>query len=242
MKLTDLSVDRPILSMMFFVALIVLGLVSYSKMSLDLFPDIDFPIAAVILEYKGVGPKEIESTVSRPIEEALASINNIEDITSVSKEGSSMVIVKYVWGTDMSLAVSDMREKIDIVKRFLPEDIETPIVMKFDLSMMPILMLSISGKNKTSAELREYAEDELKSMIERVDGVASAGVMGGEKPEVKVELIKNRMDAYGLTIDSIINILRMENLDVAGGEIKSYYKQFTLRTMGEFKSLNDIRN
>ncbi len=242
MKLTNLSVDRPITAMMFFVGVVVLGFVSYSKMALDLFPDIEFPVAAVILEYPGVGPKEIESAVSRPIEETLASINNIENITSVSKEGSAMVIVKYVWGTDMSLAVSDMREKIDIVKKFLPEDIETPVVMKFDMSMMPILMLSLSGKNKTSAELREYAEDELKSMIERVDGVASAGVMGGEKTEVKVELIKNRMDAYGITIDSVINILRMENLNVAGGEIKSYYKQFTLRTMGEFKSLNDIRN
>ena len=191
MKITDISVNRPITAMMFFVALVVLGFVSYSKMSLDLMPDIEFPIVAVMTEYKGVGPKEIESTVTRPLEEILSSINNVEFISSVSKEGNSMIMVRFIWGTEMITAVADMREKIDIIKNYFPEDVGTPIVLKFDMSMMPIIALSLSGKNKSSAQLKEYAEDELKNLIEKIDGVARAVVDGGETMEVKVELIKN---------------------------------------------------
>jgi len=241
MKLTDISVNRSITAIMVFVALLVLGFVSYSKMALDLFPEIEFPVAVVITEYPDVGPKEIESTVTRPLEESLAGINNVDNLTSTSKEGMSMVVVEFTWGTDMSLAVSDMRERIDITKGFLPEDVETPIVLKFDTSMIPIMVLSISGSGDLSY-LRNYAEDTLKSLIEQTDGVASAYVSGGQEEEVKVELIKNRMDAYNLSVDRVIQILGVENLNVAGGEIKTPMKKFTLRTQGEFQNLDNIRN
>src|SRR6056297_697307 len=241
MKLTDISVNRSITAIMVFVALLVLGFVSYSKMALDLFPEIEFPVAVVITEYPDVGPKEIESTVTRPLEESLAGINNVDNLTSTSKEGMSMVVVEFTWGTDMSLAVSDMRERIDITKGFLPEDVETPIVLKFDTSMIPIMVLSISGSGDLMY-LRNYAEDTLKSLVEQTDGVASAYVSGGQDEEVKVELIKNRMDAYNLSVDRVIQILGVENLNVAGGEIKTPMKKFTLRTQGEFQNLDDIRD
>ncbi len=187
----------------------------YSKMPLDLLPDIEFPIVAVITEYEGVGPKEIESTVTRPLEESLAGINNIDTITSTSKEGMSMIRVQFVWGTDMSLAVSDIRERVDIVKKFLPDGIETPIVLKFDVSMMPIMVLSVSGSRDPSF-LREYAEDNLKNMLEQIDGVASATVVGGQKREVRVELVKNRMEAYDIAIESVVGTVGLENMNVAG--------------------------
>ena len=241
MKITELSVKRPITAMMVFVALIVLGYVGYSKMPLDLLPDIEFPIVAVITEYEGVGPKEIESTVTRPLEESLAGINNIDTITSTSKEGMSMIRVQFVWGTDMSLAVSDIRERVDIVKKFLPDGIETPIVLKFDVSMMPIMVLSVSGSRDPSF-LREYAEDNLKNMLEQIDGVASATVVGGQKREVRVELVKNRMEAYDIAIESVVGTVGLENMNVAGGDIKSPHRKYTLRTRGEFDSLDDIRS
>lgn len=241
MKITELSVNRPITAMMVFVALIVLGYVGYSKMPLDLLPDIEFPIVAVITEYKGVGPKEIESTVTRPLEESLAGINNIDTITSTSKEGMSMIRVQFIWGTDMSLAVSDIRERVDIVKKFLPDGIETPIVLKFDVSMMPIMVLSVSGSRDPSY-LREYAEDNLKNLLEQIDGVASATVVGGQKREIRVELVKNRMEAYDLGIETVVSMVGLENMNVAGGDIKSPHRKYTLRTKGEFESLDDIRN
>ncbi len=240
MKITEMSVSRPITAMMIFFALIVLGYVGFSKMPLDLLPDIEFPIAAVITEYKGVGPKEVESTVTRPLEESLAGINNIDTITSTSKEGMSMIMVKLIWGTDMGLAVSDIRERVDIVKKFLPDGIETPIVLKFDVSMMPIMVMSVSG-NRDPSFLREYAEDKLKNMLEQVDGVASATISGGQKREVRVELVKNRMEAYDIAIESVVSMVGLENMNVAGGDIKSPHRKYTLRTKGEFESLDDIR-
>jgi len=241
MKLTDISVNRSVTSIMLFFALIVLGFVSYSKMPLDLFPDIEFPIAVIITDYPDAGPKEIESMVTRPIEEMVAGINNVETISSVSQEGLSMVRIEFTWGTDMAMGVSDIRERIDIVKKFLPEDVENPVVLKFDVSMMPIMVLAVSG-DKDIATLRDYAENDLKNLMEQVDGVARANVRGGFKNEVRVELNRNRMEAYSLSIDEVIQILRMENLNVAGGEVKSPLRKFTLRTQGEFKTLKDIQN
>jgi HAE1 family hydrophobic/amphiphilic exporter-1 len=228
-------------AIMVFVVLIVLGFVSYSKMPLDLYPEIEFPYAIVITGYPNVGSKEVESNVTRPLEESLAGINNVDEITSTSKEGISLVSIKFTWGTDMSLAVADMRERIDIVKGFLPDEVDTPIVLKFDTSMIPIMVLSVSGSTDLSY-LRKYAEDTLKSLIEQTDGVASANVIGGQDEEVQVELIKNRMDAYNLSIDRLIQILAMENLNVPGGDIKTPMKKYSLRTEGEFKSIADIRN
>ena len=243
MKLTDISVNRSVTSIMLFLALIVLGFVSYSKMPFDLLPDIEFPVALVFIEYPNVGPKEIESTVTRRLEETLAGINNVDEITSTSREGISTVMVQFTWGTDMSLAVSDMRERIDIIRGFLPEGVEAPIVLKFDISMMPIMVLSVSGSASTDLSfLRKYAEDTLKSLIEQTDGVASASVGGGQEEEVQVELVKNRMDAYNLSIDRIVQILASENLNVAGGDVKTTMMKYSLRTEGEFKSMDDIRN
>jgi HAE1 family hydrophobic/amphiphilic exporter-1 len=241
MKLSDLSVNRSITAMMIFVALLVLGFVSYSKMSLDFYPDIEFPVAVVITDYPDVGPKEVESIVTRSIEESLAGINNVETISSTSKEGSSLVVVQFVWGTEMSSAVSDIRERIDILKGLFPDDVETPIVFKFDVSMMPIMVLSVSGGRDISF-LREYAEDNLENLFEQIDGVAAARVSGGEKNEIKVELVKNRIDAYGITIDRVVQVLKIENMNVAGGDISTPKKKYTLRTSGEFKSLDDIRS
>ncbi|MGB4269476.1 MAG: efflux RND transporter permease subunit [Spirochaetota bacterium] len=241
MKLTDISVQRPITITMLYIGIIVVAIVSYVKIPLDLFPDIEFPVAVVFTEYPNVGPKEIESTVTRPLEEALSSVNNIDTITSTSKEGLSMIIAKFTWGTDMGLAVSDMRERIDIRKRFLPSEVENPVVLKFDVSMMPVVMLSVTGP-KDLAYVKKYAEDNLKSLFEQTDGVAAAYVSGGQSYEVKVELIKNRIDAYKLTIDQIIQLLAAENLNIAGGDVKTPYMKYTLRTQGEFKSLDDIRN
>jgi HAE1 family hydrophobic/amphiphilic exporter-1 len=241
MKITDISVQRPITIIMLYIGIIVVAIVSYVKIPLDLFPDIEFPVAVVFTEYPNVGPKEIESTVTRPLEEALSSVNNVDTITSTSKEGLSMIMVKFTWGTDMGLAVSDMRERIDIRKSFLPSDVKNPVVLKFDISMMPVVMLSVTGP-KDLAYVKKYAEDNLKSLFEQTDGVASAYVSGGQSYEVKVELIKNRIDAYKLTIDQIIQLLAAENLNIAGGDVKTPYMKYTLRTQGEFKSLDDIRN
>lgn len=241
MKLSHLSVNRSVTAIMLFIGIVVLGFVSLNKTPLDLFPEIDFPIVMIITDYPGAGPKEVESTVTRLIEESLAGINNVEEISSRSKEGTSSISVKFAWGTDMIGAVSDLRERLDIIKKFFPDDVDTPIVLKFDVSMMPIMQLTVAG-NKSPAVLRDYAENDLKNAIEKIDGVASANVEGGTVYEVKIDLIKNRLEAYGLSADRIIQTLRIENMNVSGGEVYSTTKKYTLRTKGQFSSLYDIRN
>ncbi|MBN2041593.1 MAG: efflux RND transporter permease subunit [Spirochaetes bacterium] len=241
MKLTEISVNRAVTSIMISVALIILGLVSANKMPLDLYPDIEFPMAMILTEYEDVGPKEIESNVTRIIEESVSAINNVDEITAESREGMSIIRIQFIWGTDMSLAIADIREKLDMLKNYLPEGVEQPIVFKFDVSMMPIMILGIESQRSLS-EMREYAEDDIKNLIEQVDGVASSQIWGGYENEIKIELNKNRMDAYNLSINTIVNILRMENMNVAGGDIKTPTREYTLRTLGEFTNLDQMRN
>ncbi len=241
MKLTDISVNRSITSIMISITLIILGFVSLRKMPLDLFPDIEFPVAMILTEYKDVGPKEIETNVTRVIEESVSAINNVDKVTSTSQEGMSIVRIEFTWGNDMTLAMADIRERLGMLKRFLPEGIEQPIVFKFDVSMWPIMTIGIKS-NKNLSEIREYAEDDLKNLFEQVDGVASCQIWGGYENEIKIELNKNRMDAYNLSINTIVNILRMENMNVAGGDIKTPVREYTLRTLGEFTNLDQIRS
>lgn len=241
MKLTDISVNRSVTSIMLSVALIILGLVSVRKMPLDLYPDIEFPMAMILTEYSDVGPKEIETNVTRVIEESVSSVNNVEKIFSTSQEGLSLIRIQFTWGNDMALAIADIREKLDMIKNYLPDGIEQPIVLKFDTSMLPIMVLGVKS-TKNLSEIREYAEDNIKNLLEQVDGVASSQVWGGYENEIKIELNKNRMDAYRLSIDQIVNLLRMENMNVAGGDIKTPLREYTLRTMGEFTNLNEISN
>lgn len=241
MKLTDLSVNRSVTAAMLFLAVIIFGIVSFSKTPVDMLPNLEFPIAAIITEYKGAGPQEVESVVTRPLEENVTTVNNIESVTSTSKEGVSMVIVKFNWGTGMDGAIADIREKIDIMKGYMPDGVSTPIVFKFDVSMMPIMYLSVVG-DRDSAYLRQYSEDILKNQLEQVDGIASVIVIGGEEKEIKVQLSKNRLDAYGLTADYVINVLRAENMNIAAGKINTATKKYTIRTKGEFQTINDIKN
>ncbi len=241
MRLSDLSVNRAVFAAMLFIGLTVIGGVSYSKMAIDLFPDIEYPVAIIITEYEDVGPKEVESTVTRPLEEAVAGINNIETLSSQSFEGVSLVTVEFAWGTDMGAGVADIREKLDLIKQALPNEVGTPMVLKFDVSMMPILIIAVTGE-RSIQDIRNYAEDHLKSRFEQVDGVATADVIGGYEDEVKVELDRNRMDAYGISIDTITQVLFLENMNTAGGEVKTDIMKYTLRTRGEFQTLDDIRN
>lgn len=241
MKITDISVSRPVTVSILYIGIIILSVVSYYFIELDFFPDVEFPIAVVYVEYENVGPKEIENSVTKPLEEAVGSVNNVDYVTSISKEGMSSITIKFQWGTDMVEAVADIRERIDMVRSRLPEGIENPVTVKFDISMLPIMGLAITGERERSY-IKKYAEDNIKNLIEQTDGVASAQVVGGEDLEAKVELIKSRMDAYRLSIDQIIQTLALENQNIAGGDIKTAYTKYTFRTEGEFKSLDDMRN
>lgn len=188
MKLHEVSIKRPVAVLMCVLMILVLGGVSLSRLPMDLMPEMNLPIIIVATSYSGVGPQEIENIVSKNIESAVAAVNNVKTIQSQSSEGLSVVIAEFNSGTDMDFAALQMREKIDIVKGMLPDGVEAPMVIKMDPSMIPAVILGVTGI-EDEAELTRLVEDKIKSGIESIDGVASVAVTGGKQKRLKLMLI-----------------------------------------------------
>lgn len=242
MFLPEFATKRSITVFMIFIAVIVLGMISLGQLSIDLYPDISFPMAMVITNYFGVGPEEIESMVTRPLEMSLSTVTNLKNIYSYSLEDISAVMLELEWGTDMDMAALDIREKVDIIRGTLPEDAENPWIFKFDPSMMPILFLGISGDNQNLAELRTLAEDVIQPRLERLEGIASASVMGGLQREIRVELDRSKMEALGISTQQVIGAIRASNLNLPAGHLRFGQKDFLIRTTGQFTQVSQLNN
>ncbi|NMA15482.1 MAG: efflux RND transporter permease subunit, partial [Clostridia bacterium] len=240
MKITDLSVRRPVTISMVVLCVILLGVVSLTRLSLDLFPEINLPVAVVVSDYPGAGPQEVETAVTRPLEEILGTVQNVYNIESTTGSGSSTVIVWFNWGTDMDYATLQMREKVDLIKGFLPEDVSDPMVIKMDPSMMPVVQMGMSG-GRDMAELKSIAEDVVKPKLERLKGVASVTITGGYNREIQIIADPVKMAAYGVGLSQIENALKMENMNLSSGQVTDGKKELFVHTMGEYTSLDDIR-
>lgn len=241
MNIAKGPVHRPILTFMIFLVIVILGIVSFSRLSIDLMPEVTYPVISVIASYGNVGPQEMEQLVTRPIEEALAAVQGVEEITSTSSEGRSMVRVSFVWGSDLDVAANDIRDRIDRVLGRLPEDMERPMIRKFDVSAFPILMLGISS-NLNPLDLRLLVEDQVKYRIERVQGVASVDIRGGLNREIHVDLQSEKLKALGLSPDAVIGAMRNENRNIPAGLYERGNLEVLVRTQGEYLSLDEIRN
>ncbi len=241
MSIAKKVVGRPTTVLIIFVLLIGLGIYATTDLAIDLYPEIEPPILVVLTTYEGAGPEEIEKSLSKPIESSLSNISKVDKITSTSAKGSSTIIVEFTYGADMSEASADVRDSLDILKRFLPEDADSPIIFKFDPSMIPILGFTVSG-NRTPEELREIAENIVKPRIEQVEGVGLTGVTGGRDRAIRVEIPQNRLEAYGLTLTQIADMLRGQNFQISAGSILSDNKNLLVTTSGEYESIDEIKN
>ena len=231
------TTTRPVAISMIFLAVLVFGWISYSQLSLSLMPDITYPSLTVRTEYPGSAPEEVETAVSRPVEEALGVVTNLVTINSVSKAGQSDVILEFNWDANMNEAINEVREKLDRV--FLPEDAEKPLILKFDPSLDPIIRLGLSGGPDLFFD-RYVAEEQIKRELETVPGVASVKVKGGYEEEIRVELSEQMISVLGLDIQQIRERLAQENVNLAGGELKEGPTEFIVRTLNEFKNINEI--
>jgi HAE1 family hydrophobic/amphiphilic exporter-1 len=236
---TDFALKRPITVLMLIIVVIILGSVSLTRVGLDLLPEMNFPIAAVITEYRGVGPEEIETLITRPLEETLGTVTNVKQISSITASGSSIVLIEFNMGTDMDFAALEMREKIDLVRGWLPDDASQPLVFKFDPSMMPVMVVGLGGMDDL-AQLKELAEETIKPRLERLEGVASVSVQGGRKREIEVRLHPAALEGYGVGIEQVIQTLAAENLTLPGGTVQEGAEELLLRTTGEFRSVEEI--
>lgn len=224
---------------MLMLIVVTLGFVSLSKLSIDLYPDIEVPVALVITNYSGVGPEEMESLVTEPIEESMATVNNVDRISSTSNEGSSVVVLEFDFSADMDAGTMQMREKLDLIRDFLPEDASSPFVFKIDPNAMPVAIFGLSS-DRGIGEIQSIAENKLKSRLERIEGVASVSITGGYEDMVRVLVNPLELDRYGLSMTQLASVLRMENLNLPGGEVKKGGKNLLVRSLGEFKSVKEI--
>lgn len=240
MKITDFSVRRSVTITMIVLCIILLGGVSLTRLSVDLLPEIKFPVAIVVTDYTGAGPQEVETVVTKPLEEWVGTVQNVDKIESQTSAGSSTLIVWFKWGTDMDYATLQMREKVDLVKGFFPDEVGAPMVIKMDPAMMPVIQLGLSG-GKDLADLKTVADDIVKPGLERLEGVASVMVTGGYNREIQIVADPVKMQAYGIGLGQITQALKLENMNLSSGQVTEGKKELFVRTMGEYGSLDDIR-
>lgn len=239
MWLCKVAIRRPVTVIVLTVLILLLGLASLRGIGIDLLPKMTFPAMAIITRYPGAGPSEVEQLVTRPLEEMIGTVTNVKSISSMSQEGVSMVFAEFEWGTNMDTAATEVRERIDLVKGYLPDDVSNPMVLKADPSMMPVIQLSLSG-GRDIAQLTSLAEDLVKPRLERIDGVSAVGVTGGVTEEVHIILDPVRLAGYGITPSQVAGALATENVNLPGGAVEQAGTRLVLRTMGEFQSLEDI--
>ena len=241
MKIPEFSVNRKVTMAMLAMILVVLGLLAFTRLGLDFLPDIEFPTVSVITTYTGASSEDIENTITRPVEKIISSVSRVKKVTSMTLEGASVIMVEFEWGTNLDFAAQDVRDQIGLYQNFLPEEASDPLVVKFNLGQMPIIFGGITSKMPTY-ELKELIEDEVAPRLERIDGVASAQVFSMDTREILVDIDKAALESINVSLDQVLLALRMENLNLPGGRIVERHSEFLLRTLGEFKTLDDIRN
>lgn len=242
MKLAKLAINRGVTFAMVYLIAIGFGIFGLSSLKLDLSPDITLPVIGVITQYPGVGPEDIENTLTRTLEKAVVSVENVKNITSVSTTGTSVIILEFTWGTDMDQAEIDVRKSLDLIRDYLPDEATDPMTLAFDPSMMPVMILSVSSDKLGMAEMRELMEKQVEPNIEQIAGVASATSSGGLKRQIKVLANPQQLAAYGIPIQTIQQTLAMENLQIPGGVIDDEYKEYSVKTYGEYTSVDQIAN
>ncbi len=241
LNLSKFSVKRPVTITMFVLIVIILGSISLTELPIDLFPEIEVPVAVVATNYSGTGPQEMENLVTKPLEGAIATVGNIENISSISSEGSSIVIAQFAFGIDMDLATLEMREKVDLVKGFLPDQSGEPLVIKIDPNALPVYQLALSTKGDL-AGLQTLTEDTISQRFERLDGVASVDILGGFAREIEIAVNPNELANLGLNINGLSQIISSSNLNLPGGSVKNGEQEYSVRISGEFSDVEEIRD
>jgi len=239
MSLASFSVKKPVTITMVFLCIIILGIISWYRLPQELFPPITYPQLTVVTNYPNAAPEEIETLITKLIEEAVGTVKNARRVISTSREGTSIVMVEFNWGADMNFAALGMREKIDLIKERLPRDAEEPIVMKFNPFDRPIMTLSISGERSLN-ELYEISKKYIKDRLEKIEGVASCSISGGLEREIEVDVNGGALHNSDIDLLAIVNSLRDSNLNYPAGTTKEKFFEWLVRTMGEFNAVRDI--
>ncbi len=241
MTLSEFSVNRKVTITMLTILVIILGIVAYRQLGLEMMPDIDYPIVTIVTVYPGASSEDIEETITKPVESSIAAVKHVKTIKSESKENFSIITVEFEWGTNLDFASQDLRDATDLISGQLPDDAEKPMVMKINLSEMPVLMYTAIGTEDTY-KLRKIIKDDVEPDLKHIDGVASVMIMGGKEAEKKIIIDKTKLKQNNISIDNVVGILSAQNLNMPAGHLTEYQNDYMLRTVGEYKSLKEIEN
>ena len=239
MKIYESAVRKPISTALIFIGVIVFGLFSVSKLGVDQFPDIEVPYISVITMYPGGNAEDIETNITRVLEDQLNSVDNLDKITSKSSDNVSIVTLEFEYGCDLTEATNDVRDVVSRTQSLLPEDVEYPTVMKFSSSMMPIMMLSVTADESYNA-LYKILDDKMVNELNRINGIGSVAVIGAREREVQVNVDPNKLQAYGLTVESLGQIIASENINIPGGKLDLGTQTFNIKTDLEFDDSREL--
>lgn len=250
MNLPEFSVKRPVTVTMIFLALVLLGVISWQRLPQELFPPVTYPQLTISTNYQNAAPEEIETLITKPLEEVVGTVSGLKTISSTSKEGSSLITLEFSWNSNMDFASLNVREKIDLVKERLPREADDPIIMKFNPFELPVMVLSITQSedsgyadtNFQQAELLRLSKKYIKDELEKVTGVAYGRITGGLEREILVELDQGRLFASNISILDVVEALRRTNLDYPAGTIEGDFYEYLIRTMGEFKEVSELND
>lgn len=241
MSITQYSVERPVATLMGCLAVVILGVVALRKLAVDLMPEMEYPTVSVTTLYKGAGPAEIETLITRPMEQTLSSVRGVDRISSTSTEGSSTVRIQFNWGENLDSAVSDIRDAIQRIRKTLPQQIEEPSIRHFDVNDQPILYLGLSSELDPIA-LTRLAEQQIAPQLERVDGVARVTLRGSVRREIQINLNRTKLEALDMGVSEVVDILARENSSQPAGDFQQGPFKLLVRSHGEFTSIQEIED
>lgn len=241
MTFSEKCVNKPVTTLLVFIMMVAMGIFCIFDMPVDMYPDMDLPYMLVYTKYDDAGPEEVEQSLTRTMESSLSGLSGLKKMQSTSQSGASIIFLEFDYGTNLDTAAIEIRDKIDMVRSYLPENADSPITMKLDPSMMPIMNIAVRGV-LTPEELRTIAEDIIQPRLEQLDGVASANVIGGREESVNVDIPRDRLEAYGLSISAIAQMIGAQNVQSSGGTITSGDINYTIKTSGKYKSIDDLKN
>ena len=241
MNLTSSSLKRPVTTLMIFLCVAVVGLISIKLLPLEFFPDMAYPFVGVEVPYPGSTPEEVEREIARPAEEALATISGIKRMFSNCNENSCFIGMLFNWDQEINVKALEAKEKMDGIRHLLPDDLERFFVLKFNTADEEILTLRLSS-NRDLSNAYDMLNRNIKQRLERIDGVAAAQVFSMDTREILVAVDKAALESLSISVDQILMSLSMENLNLPAGRVTERHSEYLLRTLGEFQSLDDIRN
>ncbi|GAB3303233.1 efflux RND transporter permease subunit [Luteimonas notoginsengisoli] len=247
--LVGVSTRRRVTVAMFWITMLLFGSIALASLKVNLLPDLSYPTLTVRTEYTGAAPSEIETLITEPVEEAVGVVKNLRTMKSVSRTGQSDVVLEFAWGTDMAQAGLEVRDKMEVLQ--LPLEAEAPVLLRFNPSTEPILRLALSSKARAATDddaireliqLRRYADDDLKKKLEPVEGVAAVKVGGGLEDEIQVDIDQQKLAQLRLPIETVIQRLQQENINISGGRLEQGSQRFLVRTVNQFASVDEIAN